>query len=482
MRAAGFEPLEPYPGLAKAPWRCRCTRCGGIVSPTLTNVRQGGGCRSCAGQAPVDVNAVALELRAAGVEAVDSYPGPGRPFRVRCVNDGCPGRHDPFLAYISSIRALAKKRQPGCGRCRERTRANERRADMIRLGRVLPMEVVKDVKTPARGWCMRCWKVLDPGPTLDNIRNGSKGCIYCGGRARVPEEQAAAEMLAAGARPKAPYPAVDERWECECLTCGTVIYPQLMTVRAGSRPCKWCAGSEIKPEAARGYMINLGEVTPKVDYPGVEKPWLSDCNRCGREVEPSLHSVKNGGSKGCTHCAGNARMDPAYAETLLRRAGAEPLEPFPGRNVRWKARCLAPACRAVCYPIVRSIQRNKSAACPECSQPGFSSLAPSYVYLVVNEHLGAAKVGIMNAGSSRLDQHRRAGWSVHETAYIPMGWLARQAERAVLQRWRACGWPPAVIDSAAMPQGGISETVAMIGDRDKHLLWSHVLLAVTKPG
>ena len=93
-----------------------------------------------------------------------------------------------------------------------------------------------------------------------------------------------------------------------------------------------------------------------------------------------------------------------------------------------------------------------------------------------------AKVGIMNAGSSRLDQHRRAGWSVHETAYIPMGWLARQAERAVLQRWRACGWPPAVIDSASMPQGGISETVAMIGDRDKHLLWSHVLLAVTKPG
>ena len=51
------------------------------------------------------------------------------------------------------------------------------------------------------------------------------------------------------------------------LDVDTVIYPQLMTVRAGSRPCKWCAGSEIKPEAARGYMINLGEVTPKVELP-----------------------------------------------------------------------------------------------------------------------------------------------------------------------------------------------------------------------
>lgn len=180
MRAAGFEPVEPYPGLAKAPWQCRCTRCGGTPSPTLTNVRQGGGCQSCAGQAPVDVNAVALELRAAGVEAVDPYPGPGKPFRVRCINDGCPGRRDPFPTYISSIRALANKRDPGCGHCRRRRRANERRADMIKLGRVLPMEVVKDVKVPTKAWCMRCWNVLDPGPRLDNIRSGSKGCHYCG--------------------------------------------------------------------------------------------------------------------------------------------------------------------------------------------------------------------------------------------------------------------------------------------------------------
>ena len=30
-----------------------------------------------------------------------------------------------------------------------------------------------------------------------------------------------------------------------------------------------------------------------------------------------------------------------------------------------------------------------------------------------------------------------------------------------------------------MPQGGISETVAMAGARDRHLLWNHVLLAIT---
>jgi hypothetical protein len=324
---------------------------------------------------------------------------------------------------------------------------------------------------------MNCGKLIEP--RYDNVVNGKQGpCQWCGGRARVPENQAVAEMIAAGARPRVPYPAVDKPWECECLICGNIITPQLMSVRAGSRPCKWCAGIEISPEAARDYMINLGEATPKVSYPGVDKPWLSECNNCGREVTPSLHAIKNHRSKGCIYCAGNAPMDPAYAETLLRRAGAEPLEPFPGRNNRWKALCLDPACGTVVYPILRSIQRNGSPACPECNDPGFNPLAPSCIYLVINETLGTAKIGIMNAGSSRLDQHRRAGWHTYDTVYVPMGWLARAAERAVISRWRELGWPQAIADPIAMPQGGMSETVALAPGRDRRLLWKHVLIAV----
>jgi hypothetical protein len=171
-------------------------------------------------------------------------------------------------------------------------------------------------------------------------------------------------------------------------------------------------------------------------------------------------------------------MDPAYAETLLRRAGAEQLEPFPGRNKRWKACCLDSACGAVVYPILRSIQRNGSPACPDCSDPGFNSLAPSYVYLVINEALGAAKVGIMNAGSSRLDHHRRADWQIHDTVYMPMGWLARAAERVVISGWRELGWPQAITHLAAMQQNGMSETVALAPSREVRLLWKHVLAAV----
>jgi hypothetical protein len=47
MRGAGLEPIEPFPGVVK-PWRCRCMKCGNVVSPRLDAVRNGIGCRFCA--------------------------------------------------------------------------------------------------------------------------------------------------------------------------------------------------------------------------------------------------------------------------------------------------------------------------------------------------------------------------------------------------------------------------------------------------
>ena len=43
-----LEPLEPYPGGNHLPWRCRCTGCGALVSPTRANISRGqGGCIAC---------------------------------------------------------------------------------------------------------------------------------------------------------------------------------------------------------------------------------------------------------------------------------------------------------------------------------------------------------------------------------------------------------------------------------------------------
>lgn len=47
MRAAGLEPLEPYP-TSQVPWRCQCMKCETVVFPTYTSIQQGGGCWGCA--------------------------------------------------------------------------------------------------------------------------------------------------------------------------------------------------------------------------------------------------------------------------------------------------------------------------------------------------------------------------------------------------------------------------------------------------
>jgi hypothetical protein len=49
--AAGFEPLEPYPGKTTDRWRCRCL-CNTDITLTLTSIRRGRiGCGKCSGGA-----------------------------------------------------------------------------------------------------------------------------------------------------------------------------------------------------------------------------------------------------------------------------------------------------------------------------------------------------------------------------------------------------------------------------------------------
>jgi hypothetical protein len=47
-QAGGLDPLEPYPGGNRRPWRCRCMNCGAECMLTRANISRGqGGCVSC---------------------------------------------------------------------------------------------------------------------------------------------------------------------------------------------------------------------------------------------------------------------------------------------------------------------------------------------------------------------------------------------------------------------------------------------------
>ena len=74
MLAVDLVPLDPYPGPLK-PWRCRCLRCGAVVTPKYNSVDQkGSGCEAC-GRVLAHKNGVITRTRPSqGESLLDLFP------------------------------------------------------------------------------------------------------------------------------------------------------------------------------------------------------------------------------------------------------------------------------------------------------------------------------------------------------------------------------------------------------------------------
>jgi hypothetical protein len=98
---------------------------------------------------------------------------------------------------------------------------------------------------------------------------------------------------------------------------------------------------------AREIMIQAG-AEPLIPFPGTSKPWLSKCMKCGKEISPTLGNIKHNGTKPCAYCS-KKKVHPDDAVKLMRDAGLEPLEPYPGSNIKWKCKHLN--CGEIVYPM-----------------------------------------------------------------------------------------------------------------------------------
>lgn len=88
LREAGYEPLEPYPGQRGAPWPAQCLTCGGHRHVTLNNLATG---RRCTHRRSATLDQAATEMRAAGYEPLEPYPGTVRArWQVECTDCGRP--------------------------------------------------------------------------------------------------------------------------------------------------------------------------------------------------------------------------------------------------------------------------------------------------------------------------------------------------------------------------------------------------------
>lgn len=216
----------------------------------------------------------------------------------------------------------------------------------------------------------------------------------------------------------------------------------------------YCSGQATICEAdARAQMLEKGLV-PLDPYPGLNRPWRSNCLAEGHETSPTLSNARKT-RQGCKFCAERA-FDATVADKIMRQAGYLPLVEFPGVAQPWLSVHLS--CGREVQPTLDKIKNSKRTPCRYCAEYGFDLSRPGYLYLLMHEGYRATKIGIYNEGNGRLGEHRRRCWQLVRQELMS-GVQAVKAEALVLGRWLDLDLPEA-LSKEHMPQGGWTETVS----------------------
>ncbi|MEY9861474.1 hypothetical protein ABH935_007115 [Catenulispora sp. GAS73] len=354
-------------------------------------------------------------MRRAGVEPLDPYPGCDTPWRCRCLNEECPGKWDGELPEVTpTMRQARISAVSACKYC-ARVAVHPKVAEQQMIARgITPKAPYVSAWAHWLGECQKCEQEVTTATYANVVLNGQGGCERCAGHMRVPEEQAVAEMLAANAKPLEPYPNVNARWRCLCLND---------------------------------------------DCPGPED----------RVIFPRLTWVRRG-SKACKWCAGVV-IDPQRARDLMTRRGFEPLEDYPGVREPWRCRCRT--CGNIVKPSLSSITGKPQGGCNTCAEYGFKRGKPALVYLMINRRLRAAKVGVCNIDSGRIEKHQGRGWELYKTVPFELGQHAEDLETEVLVEWRSEGREPVYDDGNTYD--GYTETVPLEDPAEAALFWQDIV-------
>lgn len=239
MHNANLEPLEPYQ-TSQTKWKCKCLRCGAVVSPTYSQIKQGvGGCRSCfLRRQPLigrmDESKAISIMQKKNLQPLEPYPGAMKPWRCKCLDCGTEIR--PRYAHIQQGRK-------GCKVCGYRKNASIRRTPQSQAISIMenagfePLEPYKHRHHPWKSRCRKCGNLVSPH--LGAIVNG-QGCRFCSGLV-VDPERAKQKMIAANLEPLVDYPGAAKPWESRCLKCLNIVKPRYSQLAYGIGGCKFCA-------------------------------------------------------------------------------------------------------------------------------------------------------------------------------------------------------------------------------------------------
>jgi len=240
VRRAGFKPLVPYPG-GNEKWITFCTNCKKKVEISYTSVKQGFGCKYCTGKEihPDDAKASILKR---GYKPLSPYPGATTPWPVKCLV--CKREQEIKMHSVSSLKGCAY-----CKRIKLDLKDVYKKLDDIDFK---PLEKFKDARTPWKIKCLRCNHIIYPTWSRMNIANRNRGCGYCV-RVKVDTKDVNKLLNKLRLKPLVKYPGGKNEWKCKCLKCGNIVYPRYGDLTQGQGGCSNCAEYGIN-YSDKGYL------------------------------------------------------------------------------------------------------------------------------------------------------------------------------------------------------------------------------------
>ena len=228
MRFNNLEPLEPYK-TTMSPWKCRCMKCGKVVTPRHNTVKRGsGGCKYCS-RTYVDAQDAVQAMLKAKLEPLVPYPGSQQPWECKCLRCG---------RIVKPAYTSIQGGQKGCVYCGGK-KVDPREAFEFMVSKGLePLEPYKRADGRWRCRCIVCQKEVTP--TYSTLKQGANGCIYCSGK-KVDPQDAVTLFLENFLKPLVPYVSTETKWKSECMKCGRIVYPKHHMVSQRSGGCKYCA-------------------------------------------------------------------------------------------------------------------------------------------------------------------------------------------------------------------------------------------------
>jgi len=194
-----------------------------------------------------------------------------------------------------------------------------------------------------------------------------------GGKAINPV-MAKAFMVKAGVTPLEPFISRKSPWKSKCQSCGRVVSPTYGNVINGHSACRFCAKGGVTVREAETLLREL-KAKPLVSYPGYKIPWLSQCLICNREISPRLSHISKT-RKACNYC-NRRKVDSSDANKIAIKAGAIPLEPYPGPG-RWTCKCKV--CKRTIFPTLRRM-RNGQNPCGWCARVRIDPLEAKQAFI-----------------------------------------------------------------------------------------------------